>query len=307
MEEAVQVLQSALEKEPTNALISDFLIDILDHHMPNVEARGPHAKAQEALQRVTLEYEGTPMIIDEAVQRLYQQCHGIIGPLGSTNHPTQIWRGKNVDMGCNRHLMLFDTFNIISEYCFGCYKVSIEPRTVVELIKLMLVFDNLKLPNDNTRKCMVEARPEISGTYKGLIYCRSLDEGKDILKIVQAMVGEKISDKIPVTVKRGCSEYPIAYPEYGLIEDNGPSPMTYREEWREQEDYADKKLIGHVYPQVFDTHNHSGLSLRDALVMRTWLAYAATIGDLNYIEVSGSPMPKLRIEKRTLFQPVEDE
>jgi tetratricopeptide (TPR) repeat protein len=308
LDEAVRVLQTALEKIPGNKLITDRLIKFLNYHTPIVGTRDAYARAQEVLQQVIFRNIGSSTITDEAVQQLYQQCHDILRfhKLSEQSFSYQLWRGEVIDIGCDRHKVVFDTFKAIPEYCFGCFKVSIKPRTVVELFKLMLVFDRLELENDNTRKCFVEVRPEISGTYTGLIYCKSFDEGKKILNIVQAIVGGKISEKIPVSVKRGCSEFPIAFPEYAHIGDDGTPMMTYKEEWREHEVYTDKNLIGHIYPLVFDTHNHSGATLHDAVVMRTWLAYAATIGDFSYLKISKEPMRDLPIKKRPPFQPVED-
>lgn len=304
-DEAVQLLQTALEKHPGNTQFTDCLIGILNYKTPNAEVRGGFAKAQEALQQVTLKDTGTPMIADETVHQLYQQCNTILdsyGVSGLTSN-TQLFRGAIIDLGCVRHMKVFDTFNIIPEYCFGCYKISIETQTVSNLIKLMVVFDNLELPNDNTRKCHIEVRPEISGTYKGLIYCHSLEEAQELAKVIQTIVAEKISKDIPVSVKRGCSEYPIAYPEFGHMGTNGTPMMSYNEEWREKEEYIDKNFVEHIYPPVSDTHNHAGLTLHDALVMRTWLAYAAAIEDLSYLKVSGSPVPKLQVDGRPLLRP----
>ena len=64
---------------------------------------------------------------------------------------------------------MFEQFNVIPKYCFNFYKVLVEPRTVMELFKLMTVIERLDLPNHNTRKCTVENRNEVSNTYKGLI------------------------------------------------------------------------------------------------------------------------------------------
>ncbi len=308
-DEAFHVLQTALQKQPGNNLISASFVDILDHHLPTQGPRGQHAKAQEKLQRETPQYIDPPLQSDVSLKKLYQQCQQVLDRhnLGNESGPTQLWRGQKYDQGCKRHMVVFNTFNVIPEYCFGCFKVQIEPRTVVELVKLMLVFNSLALANDNTRKCMVEARPEISGTYKGLIYCHGLAEANEIQALVQNVVGEKISRHIPVFVKRGCSEYPLAYPRYGHIDEKTSPLMSYNEEWREHEDNADKNLLGHTYPYAFDSYNHAGLTLRDALVLRSWIAYASAIGDLSYLKISGSPVKKMEIEDRAPFQPASDE
>ena len=52
---------------------------------------------------------------------------------------------------------------------------------------------------------------------------------------------------------------------------------------------AEKKLQDHEHPLAFGSYNHQGIMLRDALVMRNWLAYAATIEDLSYQAISTSP------------------
>jgi hypothetical protein len=77
---------------------------------------------------------------------------------------------------------------------------------VVELFKLLMVFEKLDLPNDNTRKCMCESRDFCSGAYKGFVYCRGVDEAKAVADIVRKVISDDISPDVPVTIKRGCSE-----------------------------------------------------------------------------------------------------
>ena len=74
--------------------------------------------------------------------------------------------------------MLFrsNNLNIIPKYCFDCFKIQIEPKSVVDLIKLFFIFDTFKFPKNNWRKCMVELREGVPGTYKGFIYCSSVEE-----------------------------------------------------------------------------------------------------------------------------------
>ena len=40
---------------------------------------------------------------------------------------TQIPRGGIDDYNCDRHMKIFETHNVIPEFCFGCYKILIEP------------------------------------------------------------------------------------------------------------------------------------------------------------------------------------
>ena len=75
----------------------------------------------------------------------------------------------------------------------------------MELFKLHIVFDNLNLKNNNTRKCMLELRANISGAYKGYIYCSSLNEAYEVQNQVDAILKKKIKASIVISVKRGCS------------------------------------------------------------------------------------------------------
>ena len=141
----------------------------------------------------------------------------------------------------NEIIDVFNNFNVIPKYCFGCFKVLIEPNNVVDLIKLYFVFDNLNLKNDNTRKCMIELRSNISGSYKGYIYCSSLNEANEIREQVDKTVKKKIEKSIPISVKRGCSEFGISYPEYKKINDSNSKLMKYNKEWKEKEKLIDSK------------------------------------------------------------------
>lgn len=151
----------------------------------------------------------------------------------------------------------------------------------MELFKLMMVFDKPFLPMDNTRKLLVEDREQISGTYKGLIFCRGAEEGMELLELTRNEVAKKIAKSVPVTLKRGCSRYSLAYPEYAL----GHTPvMEYNEQWRRYEELADKEFVFNALSVDF-SYNHSDYTTDDVRVMLAWLVYAKTIGDLTYQKI----------------------
>ena len=89
---------------------------------------------------------------------------------------SQIFRRNTKNLNCERHFKIFNNYKVIPEYCFGCFKVSFEVGTVIDLIKLYIVFDNIEMPNNNIRKCMIEERKEISGSYKG--FMKKIGPGK---------------------------------------------------------------------------------------------------------------------------------
>jgi len=255
------------------------------------------------------------MIPDEDAKRLYQVCQGKYPGYLNSDEPlkTQWYRGvgshfwKNQHPGaCERHMSVFNRFKVIPEYCFGCYKVFIEPRTVVELFKLMMVFEKMRLLNDNTRKCIVECREQVPGTYKGFVYCTGRDEGASMQKSIRKAVSEKISEKVPVTLKRGCSEYALAYPEYAKTEENVVA-MEYKEYWRKYEFYADNIMKYDKGRSIIETHNSPGYTLQDTRIMFAWLSYAAMIGDPSYLKISDTLLPVTSNIKRPYpFNPVNE-
>ncbi len=312
----VQFLETAVQMQPANKNLITCLIYALNYYTPNAETRSDYVKAQDALRLIRPEYTDETAIADDTVRQLYQQCKNVVASHGldiSGDH-SQIYRGSvgliingSIPKSCLRHSQVFEKLQIIPEECFYCYKVTVKPRTVLELFKLLLVFDTIELPRDATRKCIVEVRPEISGTYKGFVYCQNHAESKKIVKLVQNAVGDKISNKVPVSIKRGCSEYLLTYPEFEHSDADGSPVMSYKDEWRTKEEYADDSLAvpGNTIPS--DTYNHVGFTLRDVQVMDYWLAYAAMIGDSSYLQISGTPIThKLSIPKRPPFQPMDE-
>ena len=88
---------------------------------------------------------------------------------------------------------------------------------------------------------MIEIRSEISGFYKGLIYCSSLEEAFQIADYLDVLVKERFGSNLPLAVKRGCSEYPMAFPDYKAINKSGAQLMNYNEDWKSIEDEYDSK------------------------------------------------------------------
>jgi len=151
-----------------------------------------------------------------------------------------------------------------------------------------VVFDQIKLSENNTRKCMIELRSEIPGFYKGLIYCSSLEEAYQIAEYLEMVVKEKIGSGLPLVVKRGCSEYSIAFPDYKRINKSGAQPMNYNEDWKSIEEDYDKK--NSIKCEEIKSPSLSCLSLSDVLIIRNWIDYAKGIGDpsaqlLNHTEL----------------------
>ena len=252
------------------------------------------------------------MISDEEVTARFRNAlasEGEYGGFGSL----QIYHGNSDSLwkdahpgGCARHMTVFKQYRAIPQYCFDCYKVFVEPRSVLELFKLLMVFEEIALPGNNTRKCMAEGRDDCSGTYKGYVYCRGLEEGREVRKIVRKAVTEAISPGVGVTLKRGCSEYAQAYPAYGRVK-LGVAAMPYRMEWRAFEEQVDRDYPNVPGQEVLRSlpRGESGkisYTPAEIFAMNYWLSYAATIGDHSCLRLAGRTLAKLSNVKRPPFR-----
>ena len=124
---------------------------------------------------------------------------------------------------------------------------------------------------------MIEMRPEISGFYKGLIFCSSLEEAYEIALYLEKFLEENIRSGLHAVVKRGCSEYPISFPDYKVINKSGPQLMNYNEDWKSIEE--DHDSLNLVKSNKIITPSLSAFNLQDVLIIRNWIDYAKGIGD----------------------------
>ena len=199
---------------------------------------------------------------------------------------TQIFRKNSENLNCGRHFKVFNEFNVIPKFCFGCYKIQINLKTVVDLIKLFLIFDKIKLKRNNIRKCIIEIRNKIQGNYKGYIYCNEIAEAETIKKMINELITQEEIVVDNITLKHGCSEFYESYPEFKKINPNNEKKMQYNNGWRSFEDIidsrepkrieADKKIWG---------KSIVGINLSDILIINNWISYAQVIGDESYKKV----------------------
>jgi len=284
--EALESYSKALEYNPENQEAYENLIKLLTFYRPKKTNSNLVVITNQELQNIKYNYNLNKKITNNEIYNFFKNCNKII--LKNKNkinfNQSQIYRRNTIDLNCNRHFEVFNNFNAIPEYCFGCYKVQVEPKTVIDLFKLYFVFDQLKLPQNNTRKCLVELRPEISGTYKGLIYCFNLNEANEIFKILKNILKNTISDEIKIKIRRGCSEFAISYPDYKEINQNGDQLMRYKDEWRQKEKIIDEKLLNETQRKNKKVVKNSlaGVTMSDVLIMYNWLSYAKTVGDNSY-------------------------
>ena len=187
---------------------------------------------------------------------------------------TQSYRRNPLDLNCDYHHKVFNHINIIPKFCFSCFKVQIEPENVIDLIRLFFIFDDLNLPKNNQRKCMVEFRNQVAGLYKGMIYCSSLEEAKKILEDLRPILQRNL--KFKSSIKRGCSEFYNSFPSYNIIESDKKNYMTYNQDWEKIEENL---KIKKNFNTIKLNNSITGLSISDVLIIIQWLNYAKIVGD----------------------------
>ena len=210
---------------------------------------------------------------------------------------TQAYRRNPLDLNCERHHEVFNNSNIIPKFCFSCFKIQIEPFNVIDLIRLFFIFDKLNLSKNNRRKCMVEIRNKISGSYKGLIYCSSINEANKILEQITPLL--KLLSNFKVNIKRGCTEFYNLFPNYKITDNKQKDYMNYNEEWLKIENNLEIKKN---FNKIKLNNSVPGLSISDFFIINQWLNYAKVVGDLTYKEIELDLLSPKYINQQMLNQ-----
>ena len=251
--------------------------------------------AHNDLKKIQIQYSENKFIDDFEVKKLLNDANKAIEKnIGNIEFDkVQTYREQQLPPHCNRHKKIFNEANIIPKHCFGCYKIQIEVSNVVELFKLYIVFDKIKFQSNNSRKCMIELRPGVSGDYKGLIFSNSIEESNLIIKDLTHILKKNFNKDLNCKIKRGCSEYYVKYPDYNRIDKEA---MRYNEKWEKYEKEFDEKNPD----LIFDKQSNptlEGISLFDAMVFRNWIAFAKMNGDESYKNVSDQVFYSKFVEK----------
>ena len=304
-EEAILNFDKAIRFKADNLKSINNLIYLLTFYYPKNKDLNSIIFANHLLRSVKYNYNPKKQISDEDIANLFNSCISIIYKykINIKYNNSQLYRRNEIRLNCARHLRIFNIFSIIPEYCFGCYKILIEPRNILELFKLSIIFDNLNLKNNLNKKCMIELRSNVKGTYKGYIYCGSLDEANKVYGILVQILNKQINKLIPISIKRGCSEYYDIYPEYKKISQNPDQLMNYNKDWRKKEKIYDTNLKKNntLIVNIFK-NSLSGISLTDILIMQHWLVFAKKIGDKSYKKIYKDELSSEFIEKELSLQ-----
>ncbi len=236
--------------------------------------------ANKEISLLYLNYKEGEKIKDESIAEILIQSKRIIKRYFKTKlflKTNQIPVGGKKYLNCERAFDIFTKHSVMPEYCFSCYKIQIDTKNVVDLIKLYFLFDILYFENENLRKCMIDLRKNIKGNYKGFIYCTTQVEAKKIKSYVGKYLKESIDEDIKFHIKRGCSEFVEKYPEFGNLEKN---TMDYKKEWKKIEHEFDANN-NKVYKSGIRKLVY-GLNLKHILVFENWIDFAKKKGDQSY-------------------------
>ena len=283
-EEALQNFLKALDLRPNYDRPHNNILKILTYFKPRKFKNNRYIIANNLINKIKYNYNQNEYINDLEVKDFFNKCNQIVNKnlLIQDTIETQIYRQNSVDLNCKRHFKVFNEFNAIPKFCFGCFKITLETKNVLELFKLYFIFDQLKLDNNNTRKCMIELRENISGGYKGFIYCSSVPECEKIKNKLKKILDKNLKSDLSLNLKRGCSEFSLSYPEYKKASIKSDEMMEYDKSWKKKEKIIDNKIWNKNSSESKNFETLKGCNLSDILIMRKWLNYAKNKGDNSY-------------------------
>ena len=120
LEEAIQSYTKALELKPDFATAHESLIRILSFYNPKKPNLNPCVIANKLLQTINYNYDNSIQISDKDVITFFQRCNNVIFEnINNLNiNETEIFRSNTIDLKCDRHFQVFNTFNVFLNIVF---------------------------------------------------------------------------------------------------------------------------------------------------------------------------------------------
>ena len=295
-EEAIKNYSESLKLNNNLKSSALGLLNVLSQTENTNDSELDLVNAHNELNKINFNYIESKKIDNEEIKKILNQMNQVMdkNQINLDLNLVQAYKENKFAPNCKRHHKIFNAHNIIPENCFSCYKVQIEPETVIDLIKLYIIFDNIEFKNNNIRKCTIELRPAIPGKYKSLIYCKTIKEAENISKQISSIIENKINKKIPLKIKRGCSEFAIKFPKYNNLKKD---LMMYDNSWKNYENFFDEENLDYIFEKKTRPTIKS-ITLFDAVVIRNWLAFAKIIGDDSYKLISNREFYSKFIEEK---------
>jgi hypothetical protein len=283
---SIKYILQAIDIMPKNQKLKNYLIDIFNYYEPKIYENSIININHQINELDKIKKKDT-LIQNSSISNILGKSEEILKNNYVTfNYPeTQIYRRNKLNLNCDRHFGIFNKYKIIPKFCFSCYKVQITLNNVLDLLKLYFYFNNLNLENNNIRKCMIEFRKNVSGNYKGYLYANSINEAKNIKKIIKNdFINEEINLK-KIEIKHGCTEYYDQFELYKKI-DEDITDKLYQKEWSDiEKEFDQKNFIEENNKERIYNNTLNKYNLPDFLIIKNWLLYAKIIKDNSYKEV----------------------
>jgi len=300
---SIKYILQGLDLMPKNQTLKFHLIDIFNYHQPKIY-QNVIINTNHLINKLD-PVKGKDILIQSSlIKNILEKSEEILKDKDITFYypKSQILRRNKERLHCGRQFGIFNKYKIIPKFCFSCYKVQITLTNVLDLIKLYFYFNNLYLKKNNTRKCMIELRENVSGNYKGYLYAGSINEAKNIKKVIANDLMNKEINLEKIEIKHGCTEYYDKFKLYKNI-DEDITDRVYQKEWDniEKEFDRDNLIKENIKERIFDnTLNKFGLP--DFLIIKNWLLYAKIINDdsINKVfkfDIKTSHLSKIDIKK----------
>ena len=286
-DEAIDYYFKSLKVSSSFKNAKSNIVKTLAFHIPKKTDTNPFLLASKKLQSFKIKLD-EKKISDLKIKNMFNEWIEITKKyLDDLEYNfSQIYRLQTDELNCERHHKVFNASKVIPKNCFGCYKVQANPKNVVDLIKLYLIFDRLDLKNNNNRKTFCEIRPYVKSTYVGFIYCYSFEEANEVKNKLEKLYSKFIDKNNKIWIKRGCSEFSLAYPDYKQTNKKAKNFMKYNENWKEKEKIIDNKIPERdKISKRFSKKHITGINLHDVLSIRNWLVYAKKINDESYKKI----------------------
>ena len=284
---SIKYILQGLDIMPQNQKLKNHLIDIFNYHQPKIY-QNVIININHLINKLDTIKRNDKLIQNSIIKNILEKSEEILKDNKDTTfkYPeTQIFRRNKKRLHCGRQFGIFNKYKIIPKFCFSCYKVQITLTNVLNLIKIYFYFNDLYLEKNNTRKCMIEFRKNVSGNYKGYLYASSINEAKNIKRIITNDLINKEINYEKIAIKHGCTEYYDQFELYKNI-DEDITDRVYQKEWGniEKEFDRDNLIKENIKEKVFD-NTLNKFNLPDFLIIKNWLLYAKIIKDNSINEV----------------------
>tara|TARA_B100001250_G_scaffold413440_1_gene447587 strand:+ start:1317 stop:2621 length:1305 start_codon:yes stop_codon:yes gene_type:complete len=308
---SIKFALQTLDLAPNNKKITNNLIEIFNYYQPK-SYENPILNLNYQIS-ILDEIKNNKLIKINLINNILERSERIFQEKNiSFNYAeTQIYRRNKINLNCDRHFGIFNKYKIIPKSCFSCYKIQINIKNVLDLIKLYFYFNNLNLEKNNIRKCMIELREKVLGNYKGYLYANSINEVQSLKETIKNDLKNYKINFEKIEIKHGCTEYYEQYELYKNIQED-VTDKIYKKKWDNIEKDFDKKnfIIEKNEEKVYD-NTINKFNLSDFLIIKNWFIYANIINDYSYkdifkFDIKTDHIAKIDIEKIKMRKTKDD-